>query len=257
MVDTSAAIRDLAVFLMESEARELANHIAAGETLTQALKVIGQSRRNTTRKMLQTAGLETNRRDLTVAVLRAVEGAHGHTTSITPVWTAPGHLIQHGQLTSSIHHLVSSARESVVCSTFNFQRSSALWKALSDAAGRTEVNVRVYVDTHAADKNPALWKPTTVQISGELSGAIVFRTKPDENGHRPRNHAKFIAIDHQFLLVTSANFSKSAEQLNIELGLRVDDPIVTQHVENQMRSLETSLYERVPEPTLSTSTPPA
>ncbi|MDR3202569.1 MAG: DISARM system phospholipase D-like protein DrmC [Bifidobacteriaceae bacterium] len=239
------AARGLAAYLTGSEAAELANHLDAGETLTQALKVISQARRNQVRHMLQDAGLGLSVKDLTVAVLRAIEGAHQHATSITPVWTAPGGLIQHGQLTASVHHLVTAARESVICSTFNFQRSSALWTALAEAARRSEVSVRVYVDTDAADAEPEPWKPTTRQIAAELVAAVVLRTKAGPDGNQPRNHAKFIAIDHQFLLVTSANFSKSAEHLNVELGLRIDNPILTQNVERQMRALESALYERV------------
>ena len=44
-----------------------------------------------------------------------------------------------------------------------------------------------------------------------LPHAEVFRTKEYQNGKRYRNHAKFLSIDHQTLLVTSANFSYSAE----------------------------------------------
>ncbi|MDR1386413.1 MAG: DISARM system phospholipase D-like protein DrmC [Propionibacteriaceae bacterium] len=240
------AVRDLAAYLTGSEAKELADRLADGETASQALRVVGRARRDQTRRLLRTAGLGPAERDLTVAVLRAVEGAHAHPTAITPVWTAPGGLIQAGQLTASVHHLVSAARQSVVCSTYNFQRSSTLWKALSEVAARAEVNVRVYVDSDAADARPEPWKPSTREIATELAGAVVFRTRARPDGDRPRNHAKFIAIDHQFLLVTSANFSKSAEQLNVELGLRIDDPILTQGVENQMRALEADLYEPVP-----------
>ncbi|MDR2381858.1 MAG: phospholipase D-like domain-containing protein [Bifidobacteriaceae bacterium] len=74
---------------------------------------------------------------------------------------------------------------------------------------------------------------------------MVLRTKPGPDGTRARNHAKFIAIDHQFLLVTSANFSMIAEHRNVELGIRVDDPIVTRAIEKQMRALEDDLYEQV------------
>ena len=66
----------------------------------------------------------------TIAVLRAVEGAHAGSGSVGTVWTVPDNLVQHGLLTASIHHFVDRARESVICSTFNFQRSSALWIAL-------------------------------------------------------------------------------------------------------------------------------
>ncbi|MDR2973686.1 MAG: DISARM system phospholipase D-like protein DrmC [Propionibacteriaceae bacterium] len=240
-----AGPRDLGSYLTGTEAKELADHLSGGETLSQALKVVSQARRTEVRQMLQEAGLGLDNRDLAIAVLRAIEGVHRHVTTITPVWTTPHNLAEHGGLTASTHHLVTAARESVICSTFNFQRSSALWTALKEAAARTEVNVRIYVDTDAADSRPESWKPTTTEIATELAGAVILRTCAHSDGQRPRNHAKFIAIDHQFLLVTSANFSKSAEQLNIELGIRIDDPILTQRVETQMRSLEAHLYERV------------
>jgi phosphatidylserine/phosphatidylglycerophosphate/cardiolipin synthase-like enzyme len=227
MADQGRAVHDLAAYLTGSEADELADHLAGGDTLTQALRVIGQARRNRVRQLLTGAGLGAANLPVTVAALRAIQGAHSHATQITPVWTAPGGLIQHGRLTASTRHLVTAAHESVVCSTFNFQRSSALWAALGEVAARPEVAVRVYVDTDAADRRPEDWSPTTTQIAAELHGAVVLRTKAAGLSDPPRNHAKFIAVDHQFLLVTSANFSKSAERFNIELGLRIDDPILT------------------------------
>ncbi len=60
-----------------------------------------------------------------------------------------------------------------------------------------------------------------------------------------RNHAKFVSIDHRFLVVTSANMSKSAERLNVELGLVIDDVVVAQGVERQMASFESEIYEVV------------
>ena len=61
-----------------------------------------------------------------------------------------------------------------------------------------------------------------------------------------RNHAKFLVVDHQILVVTSANLSYSAEERNVELGLRIDDPLLARTVEDQMRALEDiGIYERV------------
>ncbi len=61
-----------------------------------------------------------------------------------------------------------------------------------------------------------------------------------------RNHAKFLVVDHQILVVTSANLSLSAEERNVELGLRIDDPLLARAVEDQMRALEdVRIYERV------------
>lgn len=248
MTGEAVACRELATYLTGSEAKELADRIGDGETLSSAISVIGSARRTRVRELLRAAGLGPSSISLSIAVLRSIEGSHDRRTSITPVWTAPNNLAQHGQLTASVHHYVTRARESVVCSTFNFQRSSTLWKALAATARRTEVDVRIYVDTDAADANPAAWKPTTQQVADEMSGAIVLRTKRIDDS-LVRNHAKFISVDHQFLVVTSANFSKSAERHNVELGLVIENPILAEMVERQMRTLDSDIFEVVrPQP---------
>jgi phosphatidylserine/phosphatidylglycerophosphate/cardiolipin synthase-like enzyme len=179
-------------------------------------------------------------------VLRAIEGARSTTTSIDPLWTMPGHLARTGRLTSSVDRLVDGARRSVTCSTYNFQRSSLLWSALRRATLRPEIDLRVYVDTRAADGRPGGSTPTTDQIAAHLHPGVVLRTRPFD-GAAVRNHAKFLAIDHRFLLVTSANFSWSAEHGNIELGILADNVNLVQAVELQLRRVEESLYwyERV------------
>ena len=58
------------------------------------------------------------------------------------------------------------------------------------------------------------------------------------------NKVRFI-LDHQDLLVTSANFSYSAEELNIELGLRIHDEALAESIERQMANMESRLYRRV------------
>src|SRR5690606_11352556 len=179
-----------------------------------------------------------------VAVLRAVEGARSISTALDPLWTMPGHLAQGGRLTSSVPHLVDGARQSVTCSTFNFQRSSGLWEALRRTALRPEITVRVYLDTNAADRQPKPWSPTTAEVAEQLRPAVVLRTKTFD-GKLVRNHAKFLAIDHRFLLVTSANFSRSAEYGNVEFGVLIDNPNLTEAVEHEIAQTEDLLYERV------------
>jgi phosphatidylserine/phosphatidylglycerophosphate/cardiolipin synthase-like enzyme len=73
---------------------------------------------------------------------------------------------------------------------------------------------------------------------------VVLRTKSFDGGY-VRNHAKFLAVDHRFLLVTSANFSWSAEQGNIEFGVLIDNTNLTEAVERELRDAEDALYERV------------
>jgi phosphatidylserine/phosphatidylglycerophosphate/cardiolipin synthase-like enzyme len=238
------AARELGRILTGTEAKDLADRLADGDTVTAALKAVAPGRRTRLRSLLDVGDPTVTAREKFVPVLRAVQGARSATTSTEPLWTMPGHLVKGGQLTSSVSHLVSNARRSVTCSTFNFQRTSSLWSALRAAALRTEITVRVYVDTEAADQTPKTWTPTTIEVAEHLHPGIVMRTKAFD-GATVRNHAKFLAIDHRFLLVTSANFSWSAEHGNVELGVLADNPNLVQAIESEMRRVEDSLYERV------------
>lgn len=179
-----------------------------------------------------------------IAVLRAIEGARSAPTAIDALWTMPGHVVRGGPLTSSVSHVVDDARQSVTCSTYNFQRSSGLWTTLRRAALRPELAVRVYLDTAAADRRPGRQAPTTTEVAEHLRPGIVLRTKMFDGAY-VRNHAKFVAIDHRFLLVTSANFSWSAEHGNVEFGVLIDDRNLTEAVEREMLVAEDLLYERV------------
>lgn len=118
------------------------------------------------------------------------------------------------------------------------------WNALHRAVGRPELAVRLYLDTGAADGSRRSGSPATAEVATHLHPGVVLRTTSFD-GRPVRNHAKFLAIDHRFLLVTSANFSWSAEHGNVELGVLVDDSDLTEAVETEMRRAEDMLYEKV------------
>ena len=244
MTDDAAA--RLGALLPGTEAALLAVRFADGATLTQALQGIGQARRPEVRAALEAAGVVPARLDVALPVLRAIAGAASRSTGVSPIWTLPGHLADYGQLTTSLADLVRSARTSVTCSTYNFTATSGLWEALEEVSGRGTVDVRVYLDTEANQSGDAPGAPRLEQIAARLRGARVFRTRP-QDGRPVRNHAKFVAVDHQFLIVTSANFSYSAEQLNVELGIRVDSRPLTELVERQLLEVQDSLYVRLQE----------
>jgi phosphatidylserine/phosphatidylglycerophosphate/cardiolipin synthase-like enzyme len=52
-------------------------------------------------------------------------------------------------------------------------------------------------------------------------------------------------VDHRFLLVTSANFSWSAENGNVEFGVLHDNGNLADSVEREMRNAEDVIFERV------------
>ncbi|MGZ2359470.1 DISARM system phospholipase D-like protein DrmC [Streptomyces sp. 372A] len=238
------APRRLGQLLTGTEAKGIADRLADGDTLTAALKVVAVGQRAEVRRLLEAVASGTGTRHQQVLALRAIEGARALPTTLSPLWTMPGHLVQSGPLTTSVTRLVDSARHAITCSTFNFQRTSALWKSLREAAQRDDIAVRVYMDARAADGVGQQRSPTTAEVAAHLAPAEVWRTKQFD-GTYVRNHAKFLAIDHHLLLVTSANFSWSAENNNVEFGVLIDNPNLTEAVERELREAEGALYERI------------
>jgi phosphatidylserine/phosphatidylglycerophosphate/cardiolipin synthase-like enzyme len=149
----------------------------------------------------------------------------------------PGSEATTGRLTGQMRRLIDDARMSVVCSSYNFTPYSQMWTALRDAAQRPGVSVTLYLD---ADKG------TPQQVAAAMPGATVYRTAIPVGATKPLvSHAKFIVIDRTLVLLTSANFSHSAEHTNIELGLLVHDAALAASIESTMRSKHGTLYERV------------
>jgi phosphatidylserine/phosphatidylglycerophosphate/cardiolipin synthase-like enzyme len=234
---SSEPFEALGAFLTAFEAEKLAAVLRAGDTTAQALREVNATRRVEAKRLLAEADLGHHRVEASVAVLRAIAGARSVRTTITPVWTMPGAEATIGRLTGEAQRLIDEARMSVVCSSYNFAPNSHMWIALKDASERPGLNVTVYLD---ADKG------TPKAVAAQLRKATVYRTKTLRGGLRPLvSHAKFVVIDRALVLLTSANFSYSAENTNIELGLLVCDTALADSIESVMRSKHGTLYERV------------
>ena len=74
----------LGEFLTGTEAKQIADRLGYGETLTGALRVITPGRRVEARSLLSATG-----REHLIGVLRAIEGAHTARTAVDPLWTMP------------------------------------------------------------------------------------------------------------------------------------------------------------------------
>lgn len=234
--DQASAWRGLGQFLTATEARQVAARLDDDEPVSVALQAIDLGRRAEADSLVTAAGLRGS--DL-VALLRGIEGAKSVTMAVETLWTMPGHLAAASPLTTSTEQLVRNARSSVVCSTFNFQNTSGLWNALREAAQRPGVSVRVYIDAGATFEPGH--GPDAKDIAHWLRPATVLRTSLVV-GKPVRNHAKFVSVDHRFVVVTSANYSWSAENRNIELGVRIDSVALADSIESQIKSVEPEVY---------------
>ncbi|HOA28285.1 MAG TPA: phospholipase D-like domain-containing protein [Arachnia sp.] len=229
---TSAAWA-LGNLLSAAEAERILSRFRAGLSLTQALQGLDASRASQVRGLLEAVGATPARLEVAGPLLEGIAGARSAAVDVAAVWTLPGGLAKTSSLTSSVPQFVESARSVVVCSTFNFTANSALRQALVTVASRG-VDVSVYVD---GEVNSGL-----AGLAASLDPARLYASRQGSNG--VRNHAKFIAVDHQFVWVTSANFSWSAENTNVELGLRVQSRSLTEAIEGQLEAAK-ALYVKV------------
>jgi phosphatidylserine/phosphatidylglycerophosphate/cardiolipin synthase-like enzyme len=232
----SDPLADLGSFLTATEAERLALQIETGQHTIAALSEIAVARREAVKRLLSTAGLGHTDPARTVSVLRAITGAKSVLRELTPVWTMPGNEATTGHLTGEFHRIVRAARQSVTAATYNFHDSSQMWNALKEASEQPGVVVIVYVDADKADAD---------NVKAQLPRATIYRSAELPTGKRVVSHAKFIVVDHELLLITSANFSYSAENRNVEFGLLVRDSALAESVEATMTSKHGSLYELV------------
>jgi phosphatidylserine/phosphatidylglycerophosphate/cardiolipin synthase-like enzyme len=226
----------LGEYLTAGEAEGLAALLEAGEHTVHALTWVSPTRRDHAAELMKRAGLGHEQPALSVAVLRAIAGAKSVHRELVPVWTMPGNEATVGHLTSEFHRIVTGARISVTCATYNFSPNSNMWQALRTASQQPGVTVIVYVD---ADKgNPA-------GVKAQLPRATVYRSAQWPDGQPIVSHTKFIVVDHQIVLLTSANFSYNAENRNIEFGLSIRDNGLAASIETTMASKHGTLYEVV------------
>jgi len=226
----------LGEFLTAREAVGIAAQLSAGQHSAAALREVSPARREEAKKRLAAAGIGHEAVDRSLAVLGAISGAKIPSDRITPVWTMPGNEATAGRLTGEFHRLVDAARQSVTCATYNFEPTSQMWTALQEASERPGVSVTVYLDESVSDAE---------KIKAQLGRAAVYRSAALLGGEPVVSHAKFVVIDHEIVLVTSANFSYSAENRNVEFGLLVHDSGLAASVEDMMASKHGTLYEAV------------
>jgi phosphatidylserine/phosphatidylglycerophosphate/cardiolipin synthase-like enzyme len=224
----------LGAYLTAGEAEGVASLLEAGEHLVHALASVSPARRDQAGVLIEQAGLGHAQPALSVAVLRAIAGAKSVHRELVPVWTMPGNEATTGHLTGEFHRMVTGARVSVTCATYNFSPSSNMWNALRTASEQPGVTVIVYVDAEKGDP---------MAVKAKLPDATVYRSAQLPGGKPIVSHTKFVVIDHQIVLLTSANFSYSAENSNIEFGMKISDNGLATSIEKTMSSKHGSLYE--------------
>lgn len=81
---------------------------------------------------------------VTLPALHAIAGAKSVLSTLTPVWTMPGNEATEGHLTSEFNRLVSAARLSVTCATYDFEPTSQMSDSPRVASSQPGIVTTVY-----------------------------------------------------------------------------------------------------------------
>jgi phosphatidylserine/phosphatidylglycerophosphate/cardiolipin synthase-like enzyme len=124
----------------------------------------------------------------------------------------------------------------VTCATYNFETTSKMWTVLSRLAKNTGTSSSPSTSTATRrmprSRGNCRVPPSTVRVTCRWQAHVV-------------SHAKFIVVDHTVLLLTSANFSFSAENRTSSSACWIHDPALAASVEETMETKQHTLYELV------------
>jgi len=156
----------------------------------------------------------------------AASSEERHRQKLELVWSGPGLTSTAFRSTGpALLELIESARESVYLVTFAAYKVPAVADALSAAENRG-VRVIFILENDEGSGGKVGFNPLPHLRASGLRRAEVYtwpqeRRIRDERGRFGSLHAKFAVADRMRLLVSSANLTDFAFNLNIELGVMV------------------------------------
>lgn len=165
---------------------------------------------------------------------------------IALVWTGPDSLGAENRDTAPVMEaMFAGATKSVLLAGYNFQ-PGAHFDALR-AALAAHPTLRVEVFAHVFRKPGHTEAESIAAHRKMLHKAFGDEVMPRLDVWQPAHalaskasfslHAKVVVVDRRQVLVTSANFSFSAQETNIELGLQLDDHALANRIHAQFLGL--------------------
>ncbi len=173
------------------------------------------------------------------------------------VWTGPDETQTLRATSTVVEELFQAARHRVMLAGFVIVRGEAVFGALGKKMDETpELAVTLYlnvpVQRGAGPDATVNWFATEFRQQvwpGKRLPIVYFdpRSLIERSSQRAVLHAKCVVVDSSIALVTSANFTPHAQSRNIELGVRLEDPELSQRIEAQFDDLVKSQHlERLP-----------
>ena len=171
---------------------------------------------------------EIDSRTVAVALQTAAysEQAHRDSQSVEPAWTGPEAGVPPFRRTEqAILQVLDAARTRITLVSFAVYRIPNVAKALVKAAGR---GVRLTVILETPDRIEGQGEYSTIRALGrEVAGCSTVYYWPQENRTAGENgkvgllHVKCAVADGEWMFLSSANLTRQAFTINMELGILV------------------------------------
>lgn len=175
-----------------------------------------------------------------------VEGAR---EDLTLVWSGPETVgAENRDSARVLEELFAGATDSLLIAGFNFRAGEHFATLAAAMAERPALTVEVYahvfigpgddlgraLGAHDAALKRALGALPFARVRCHRPSGALLEAARDRSFNL---HAKCVVADRRRVLVTSANFTFTAQERNVELGLRLDDPNVAERVHAQFDGL--------------------
>ena len=149
-----------------------------------------------------------------------------------------------------VRELFHKAEESILVAGYAVYQGQRVFQALADRMlERSDIKVRMFLDIQRRQGDTS--------AASELAGRFAHRFRTTqwpadrplpEVYYDPRSlatdpkecaalHAKCVVVDGLEVFVSSANFTEAAQQRNIEVGLRLQSPVVAERIARFFESL--------------------
>ncbi len=165
--------------------------------------------------------------------LRARTQADAHRS--LPVWTGPEAVGEQRLTAGVLHELISSAQERILLVSFAAHTLPSLATDLEEAVGR---GCTVDVAFESEHDSAGAYQSHQAQPFHQVPGIRRWRWPAEQ---RPATgallHAKALVVDGRRALVGSANLTQRALSANLEVGVLIRDPAVSEAIEAHVRGL--------------------
>jgi phosphatidylserine/phosphatidylglycerophosphate/cardiolipin synthase-like enzyme len=189
-------------------------------------------------------GRDATPRELAWA-LRAANSAdefHRHRQRLEMVWSGPlsaGSTFR--RTDQALLELIQTAKRSITVVTFAAYKIPAIAAALVDAAKR---GVMISLILESTEESEGAVTFNAIEAMGtELARAATVYGWPmekrgmDSNGNRGALHLKCAVVDDEAVLISSANLTEHAMNLNMELGLLIRGGEIPRSLAGHLQSL--------------------